>query len=156
MRFYKQLNAHKPAEGLYGDCFRTCIGCLLDMPPEDVPHFFDGANEENNGSQWQALGEWLAGRNLAIATFPVAAAGDDVPATAIIKHICEWNKDISMLLFGKSKTGVDHVVIIRNGEIFHDPSFLNNSVVGPASNGVYTVALLIPLAMTKVDEEFAG
>ena len=39
MEFYKQLNEHNPDEGVYGDCYRTAIGCLLNIPPEFVPHF---------------------------------------------------------------------------------------------------------------------
>ncbi len=32
----KQLNLHEPAAGVIGDCWRTCIACLLDKSPSDV------------------------------------------------------------------------------------------------------------------------
>ena len=37
-----QLNKHDPANGVYGDCGRTVIACLLDLHPSEVPHFWDG------------------------------------------------------------------------------------------------------------------
>lgn len=156
MRFYKQLNVHKPAEGKYGDCFRTVIGCLLDMPPEAVPHWFDGLQDDDGGErQWTACREWLAERKLALVMFAVLV-GENVLAENVMKHLCEWNKGVSLMLFGRSQTANDHVVIIRDGKILHDPSFLESGIVGPASNGVYTVATLAPLILTTVDEEFQG
>jgi len=40
MRFHKQLiTNHNPESGIFGDCQRTAIACLLDKHPSDVPHF---------------------------------------------------------------------------------------------------------------------
>jgi len=30
---------HKPEEGIYGDCFRSVIASLLEIPIKEVPHF---------------------------------------------------------------------------------------------------------------------
>ena len=38
---HKQLNRHRPEEGVFGDCYRTAIACLLDLRPQDVPHVAD-------------------------------------------------------------------------------------------------------------------
>ena len=39
MKFYKQLHKHDPDNGVWGDCHRTAIGCLLDIEPELIPNF---------------------------------------------------------------------------------------------------------------------
>lgn len=36
----KQAFLHKPEEGVYGDCYRTCIACLLGIDRDAVPHFY--------------------------------------------------------------------------------------------------------------------
>ena len=36
----KQLYRHKPTEGSYGDCWRTCLACILDRNPETIPHYY--------------------------------------------------------------------------------------------------------------------
>jgi hypothetical protein len=35
---HKQRFRHDPANGIYGDCWRTAIACLLDIQPEEIPH----------------------------------------------------------------------------------------------------------------------
>jgi len=43
MRPQKQKFAHKPDEGVFGDCFRTALAAILDLDRDDVPHFNEGA-----------------------------------------------------------------------------------------------------------------
>lgn len=45
---YKQLYGHNPDQGIFGDCFRTALGCLLNLPPEKVPHFYDGCGPDDD------------------------------------------------------------------------------------------------------------
>ena len=40
-----QLHKHDPANGVYGDCGRTAIACLLDLHPS--PHFWNGEKADN-------------------------------------------------------------------------------------------------------------
>ena len=42
-----------------GDCFRACIASILDLPTEDVPHFFAESDDMNG-----AAAEWLARRGV--------------------------------------------------------------------------------------------
>lgn len=37
----KQLFTNADEKRPVGDCWRTCIAMLLDLPPEEVPHFVD-------------------------------------------------------------------------------------------------------------------
>ncbi len=51
--------------------------------------------------------------------------------------------DLHVTFLGTSKLGVNHVVIVRNGEIVHDPSPRKTGIVGPASDGHYWLGLLV-------------
>jgi len=57
--YYKQLHRHAPAEGLIGDCWRTCIANLLGLKPTEVPHFV--------GDTWDGPADKTAARNAAQA-----------------------------------------------------------------------------------------
>ncbi len=74
MKVQKQLFRHKPAEGIYGDCHRTAIACVLDMDAKDVPHFMDGkafsGEAENAHDRAEA---WLNARG--IATINIVFSG---------------------------------------------------------------------------------
>ena len=76
MKELKQLNLHRPEEGLIGDCFRTCIACLLDMPaPDHVPHAYElaGWDNENSTEAHKLLNEYLKTFNLRYVEYPVQA-----------------------------------------------------------------------------------
>lgn len=49
-----------------GNCFSTCVACLLDMPVEDVPNFV-GDNED----WYHALEDWLVPQGLVPLCIPV-------------------------------------------------------------------------------------
>jgi len=38
MKFYKQKYLHDPGNGVIGDCYRTAIGCILEIDPMELPH----------------------------------------------------------------------------------------------------------------------
>ena len=42
MRPQQQKFKHDPANGSYGDCFRTALACILDLDRDEVPHFNEG------------------------------------------------------------------------------------------------------------------
>lgn len=67
---HKQLFRHKPAEGMWGDCARTVIACMLDLEPEAVPH---QQYEVADGEQDRFLNEWLATRGLRLVQVPYDA-----------------------------------------------------------------------------------
>ncbi|MGW8565701.1 hypothetical protein [Isoptericola sp. NPDC055881] len=55
-----QLHNAGPGEEVVGDCWRTAIACVLDIPPADVPHFV----QEHGGYFAQATLDWLAERDM--------------------------------------------------------------------------------------------
>jgi hypothetical protein len=40
-------------------------------------------------------------------------------------------------LMGTSRTGCNHVVICKGGEIVHDPSITQSGIIGPANDGLW-------------------
>ncbi|MCK4817308.1 hypothetical protein KA005_16175, partial [bacterium] len=54
----KQLNRHNPEEGVFGDCYRTCIANVLGVFPTAVPHFW--TEECTTADEMHAkMNEWL-------------------------------------------------------------------------------------------------
>lgn len=110
----RQLNRHNPANGEWGDCWRTCIACILDLRPEEVPHFFDG-----DVIQWEGIKrtqEWLIARGMYLLSFGWKDDWDQIQLT-----IKTFNPGIHYIMFGMGSTE-GHVVICKDGEIVHDPS----------------------------------
>ena len=147
---YKQLNRHDPANGVYGDCARTAIACLLDVPPQDVPHFMDGCdNDEQADVAIDAQQAWLGSRGLAVVTLGYGGYGPDDPPSAILDVMAESNPGIYYLLVGRSQSGVNHVVVCCGGEIVHDPSLDDAGIVGPTLSGAYIVEVLVSTRFTE-------
>lgn len=78
-----------------GDCMRTAVASLLDMPTEAVPHFvlFD--------DWFAAFSLWLKGRGLRV----IALAEPDRECLAL----------------GMSPRGVEHIVVWGRRGLIHDP-----------------------------------
>lgn len=140
MKFQKQLNMHDPENGIYGDCLRTVFACLLDLDPQDVPHFNDRTDGRNDQDVGRMLNDWLRERGYALVTtrYNGEASLDDVLAAA------DWGSfGMPFLLSGKSGIGADHVVICHDGKIIWDPSRVDSGIVGPMSDGMWLVEWLV-------------
>lgn len=86
--------------GIPGDCMRTAVASLLDMPVEAVPHF---VLFEEPGVWFEAFNLWLRGRGLRIE--PLSAR----------------NVDRECLALGMSPREVEHVVVWGPDGLVHDP-----------------------------------
>ena len=86
--------------GIPGDCMRTSVASLLDLPTEAVPHFalFDAP-----GQWYDAFTMWLNARGLRI--HPLAPRNVD--------RVC--------LAMGMSPRGVEHIVVWGPDGLVHDP-----------------------------------
>lgn len=100
------------AKAIYGDCMRTCVASLLNLEPEDVPHFL-----HDNSDEWlPRLNAWLAPRKLAYLVFGVGEASLWVD---IMKRA---GQDLFHLITVESATpGVLHQIIGRNGKPYWCP-----------------------------------
>lgn len=134
---HKQTIKHDPARGLYGDCYRTAIASLLDLPPESVPHFCDGPETKGDDVTGRAR-EWLAGRGLSLVRLPLFCS--DVGP--VFELMGECNPGALYLLTGQSPRGFNHVVVCRGGKLAHDPSQEGGGLVGPCDDGAFWVEII--------------
>jgi hypothetical protein len=142
----KQTLRHQPELGIYGDCHRTAIACLLDLEPQDVPHFLHddpGAEVFNRRVQ-----EWLEARGWCEASISfVGEAG----LQSVLDYLKATAPGVYFLLGGQSRTGCNHTVIGCNGEIVWDPSITDAGIIGPCTtDGMFWITFLLPLSMRKV------
>lgn len=137
---HKQLLRHNPEAGIYGDCHRTAIACLLNLHPAEVPHFM-----ENNQDNWLQLEqEWLKSRNLWTVSTVYQAKLETV-----LEAIEAMNPGVYGLLGGQSKNGCGHSVVICGGKIVWDPALDDSGIIGPMEDGLYWVTYLVPFSMIK-------
>ena len=138
----KQLFRHRPEKGTIGDCHRTAIACLLDLEPEEVPHYgkvhFDDALRFN-----QAFEDWLSERGYRT----VVVAFQDCPLNELLATIGAQNAGAYYLLGGTSRTGVNHTVVCCGGDVAHDPSIDDAGITGPCDDGYWWVTFLVPAFM---------
>lgn len=144
MKLQKQLNMHDPDNGIYGDCLRTVFACLLDLDPQDVPHFNDRTDGRDAQEVGRLLNEWLRERGYALITTQY----DGSSRLKDVLNAAAWGSfGMPFLLSGRSSLGSDHVVICHDGKIIWDPSRIDSGIVGPLSNGMWMVEWLVrPLA----------
>lgn len=137
----KQLYLHNPSDGVYGDCHRTVIACLLDKHPEEVPNFADS---------WDDIGEWYRRVDDYLKTQGLSSVNVLYHSTLdqLLASQGNINKNAYYMLSGTSSNGTGHVVICKGGEIYWDPAIDDSGIVGPGDDGFYWVTYLIPLTMT--------
>lgn len=106
-------------EGRPGDCWRTCIACLIGAAdPEEVPHFVEQAEQAgpNEGAtlaeHWLLARRWLRRRGLDLGVTALDAAADTgIPyMLSVPSHRGPWG----------------HVVIAQGREVIWDPSGLDD------------------------------
>lgn len=142
MIFQKQAFRHRPEQGEYGDCHRTAIACILDLPRDAVPNF--GEHYDDTDAFHAAERQFLASHGLAKVNTLFQADLDQVLA-----HIASVNPDQYYLLGGTSRSGCGHSVVGLGGEIVWDPSLDDSGIVGPMDDGFYWVSYLVPLSTTR-------
>lgn len=138
MKPYKQLFRHQPEQGIIGDCWRTAIGCLLNLPPDQVPHFGDGCFDDSVEFH-KRTNTWLRSKG-----YSIVETAFDCPIEYVFAHLATNNPDRYCLLSGTSRSGFNHTVIACNDQIVWDPSLTDAGIVGPCSDGFYWVSWLIP------------
>ena len=140
MRYHRQLYGHDPKNGVWGDCFRTAIACLLDMEPEGVPHFMEDLGLERPQKDVLAsVRPWLAERGFQLfwIAFHEETIGD-------LADMLEWievaNPGMRVMLSGRTSRA-DHVVIVKDGKVEWDPATSDgsNSLIGPSNDGHWII-----------------
>lgn len=148
----KQLFRHEPDKMQFGDCHRTALACLLNIPPEDSPHFI-GEYERREALKAQGLemetyiwqdeqAEWLS--SLGYCTADVAFDGT-VGVDQLFSFMRARNPEIYYMLGGTSPRGTNHSVVCYGGQWEWDPHPDGGFLVGPLDNGVWEITFLLPL-----------
>jgi hypothetical protein len=109
------------------NCFQCSLASILDLPLEQVPHFF-GSHfaSEDTSVIWRGIHAWLAERGIALIAF------DPKQEDAL-----SWPH----LVCGQSPRGDwGHCVIRSNGKLLHDPH-----PSGEGLKDIWEVFILCPL-----------
>lgn len=132
MQYHKQLFKHDPDNGVYGDCCRTTLACLLDLKPEEVPYYYG----EDQNAYYR---KWLADKGLTTIEIPYPG---DLSLDKVLTTVGLTNPDINYMLSGNSKNNVGHFVICNKNEIIHDTSLDDSGIAGPMEDGMYWVSFI--------------
>lgn len=136
MIFHKQLFRHDPESGVYGDCARTVIACILRMDIEDVPHVHGDITGEDQSAMHD---EFLAKHGINRIWIAFRAETPD----QAVDWASQWSNGMPFILSGESPRGTNHVVIGHEGKIIHDPHPDGGDLVGPTDNDHYYVEWLV-------------
>ena len=142
---HKQLYKHDPEAGTIGDCWRTCIACLLDRSPEDVPHIMVDCWEDSETANRKTR-EYLATQGLDFIEYAMSPGSS---FEDILSHVGTVNPDLHYLLSGTSSNGIGHSVICCNDAIVWDTALDDSGIVAPMSDGYYWITWLVPLVLRK-------
>ena len=152
----KQLYRHEPDKMQYGDCHRTTLACLLNIPVEDSPHFigeWERREElkrqgmEMEAYVWQDEQEaWL--NSLGYTTADVCFDGT-VGSEDLFNFMRARNPEIYYMLGGTSPRGTNHSVVCYGGRFEWDPHPDGGFLVGPMDNGVWEITFLLPLIVRE-------
>lgn len=136
---HKQLIRHDPDNGQWGDCWRTAVACLLDMPPADVPHL--NGPDYTQGQQSIEMRAWLAERRLTL--FDFAWPGDQ-PLDMLLASLVHvvGDRPLHFMVSGTSPRDTVHVVIATIGGVVHDPHPDGGGLIGPVEDGNWWIGFL--------------
>lgn len=109
MKPVDQTILHDPPRS-HGDCFRCVIASILELPPDDVPHFSEQAKD--SADERRLLREWLAPRGLAY--FEIEWK---------MEFLENWKSEFAFhhVLSGVTVRGTRHACVGFAGEVVHDP-----------------------------------
>ena len=111
---------HQPENGLYGDCFRTLIACLLDLPRDDVPNFAEGLPAWTPEAQAECIRRaraWLAPERT-VWNFPIKASD----LATVMGWTARHNPDCRYIVCGGTRwKGVNHAVAAWGDRIEWNP-----------------------------------
>lgn len=104
-----------------GNCYPACIASILEIPLEDVPHFFQ--LERNSEKSLDLILSWSQERSLTIICY------------AYEEWLHRYFPNFIGIIGGQSPRGdFDHAVVGRitktGWEILHDPHPSNSGIVG--------------------------
>ena len=135
--FQKQKYRHRPEEGIFGDCHRTCIASLLGIDRDSVPHW--GIHFDDPEKFFEEANAYLKSQN--IRTISIPCIFDTVEDC--LNWMGALNKDMYYLLVGRNKNNVNHIVICKDNKIVWDTSLDDSGIVGPTDEAGFLIEILV-------------
>jgi hypothetical protein len=133
MRPQKQLFQHAPEIGVYGDCHRTALACLLDVDLLEIPH----EHKDFQTAMEFPHNKWLEDRGLMLATLSVP--GNTMSMQDLLDALRTRYPGIHMIFSGRSIRNVNHCVIVRDGRVVWDPHPIESPLCMPCDDGYWHV-----------------
>jgi hypothetical protein len=91
-----------------GNCFATCIACLLRVPADTVPNFC-----VDRPSRWfMDCNDWLRERGWTALY---------LRGESWVAFLPEQHPGLTVIASGPGPRGCDHCVLMRDGKLLHDP-----------------------------------
>lgn len=141
MKYHKQHILHKPDKGIYGDCFRTALACLLDMEVLSVPHFMNDPNEPIR-TTWKNVDNWLKDFGFRLISLPFNSDYNE-----LMDSMKDNYPGLVIKLSGKSIRGSNHTIIVKDGKMIHDPHPDNTGLNSPCDDGYYWMDFILPISI---------
>lgn len=124
-----QENEFNAGKGVIGDCVRASVATLLGITRDEVPHFVG----EHRRAWRPALEKWLLSKGLALISLPKSE-----------RPLCEYIACGPTTVEGLPGNH-RHMVVMRGGEILHDPSPRK-----PGLDAIDAVYVVVPQALRSV------
>ena len=107
--------------GERGNCFSTCLACILGIDTKHVPNFMDSSGD--GGAWFDAAHEWLHPRGLSL----ICWEGEKSP----VSYAPQSHKDCVLIASGDSPRGSYlHSVLWKHEKMLHDPHPSDAGLVG--------------------------
>lgn len=145
MKYYTGIVKHDPPKS-YGDCLRASVACILNRPSvHDVHHFYhDGCDGKTGMARLRAYC-----KSIGFIPWTNSFSGEH-SLKEVLEFIALQNPDTNYLLFGKTTSGCDHVVICRNDKIIHNVAWSGCDIVSPTSQSYWQIMVFVPLILGEV------
>lgn len=146
MKPIDQLYLHNALTGVIGDCERSVIASLLELPIEKVPHFGEGDVDEHTFHL--RINTFLRQFNMGMVNVPLEAIAmfNAVGMVGIHHEISGPSPRYIM--------GYDHAVVGFDGKIVHDPHPSREGVREARYAGIFII--LDPSKLAGKDAELAA
>lgn len=143
---YRQLIKHDPENGQYGDCARTCIASILDLPIESVPNFAE--NWKTSNLFWKGINDFLA--SFGLGCFSIAFNMEVCDVLSMMQH---HNENLYYMLGIGTPKGTDHFVVCCGGKVVSDPAGYDDpTLFSRDSTGNTWINVFVPLlTMSRKD-----
>jgi len=124
MKYHHQMIRHDPENDNWGDCFRTCIACLLDLDcPMQVPHVMHGVDDDAKAATALArMNKWL-GDVWGLKFVEMPFTSDDISPAEFLKSAAAYiGDDQRYIVTAQGTLGVAHTVICKGDQLEHCPA----------------------------------